>query len=61
MKSYVTHIIHRISRSLLPPHTQHERGTVIGVGVHMFIYMFVYKKHFFNHIIVINSPFKTSL
>ena len=32
---------------LFTPHTQHERGKVIGVGVHIYyVYMFVDQKKF---------------
>ena len=37
----------------ITPHTQRERGKVIGVGVHMFV---VKKK--LNRTLAIDSPFK---
>ena len=30
----------------ITPHTQHKRGKVISVGVHIYVYIFVDKKKF---------------
>ena len=40
------------------PHAQRERGKVIGVGVLIYIYMFVDKKNL-NRTLAIDSPFQT--
>ena len=46
---------------LLPPHAQHERGKVIGCGVHIYIiYIYVCgRKKYLNRTLEIDSPFQT--
>ena len=34
-----------ISVNIVTPHAQRERGKVIGVGVHIYVYMFVDEKN----------------
>ena len=40
------------------PHAQRERGKVIGLGVVVYIYMFVVKKNL-NRTLAIDLPFQT--
>ena len=44
---------------IFTPHAQRERGKVIGVGVHIYVYMFVDQKKNLNRTLVIDSPFQT--
>ena len=44
------------------PHAQHERGKVIGCGVHIYIYVYIYvcgRKKYSNRTLEIDSPFQT--
>ena len=34
-----------LGKLIVTPHTQRERGKVIGCGVHIYIYMFVNEKN----------------
>ena len=46
---------------LVLQHAQHERGKVIGVGVHMYICIYVcvfVGQIFFNRTLAIDSPFQ---
>ena len=47
-----------ISASLIIPHVQHERGKVIGVGVHRYICMFVDQINLLNRTVAFDSPFQ---
>ena len=48
------------SRTFFTPHTQRERGKVIGRGVHIYIYIYVCgRKKILNRTLEIDSPFQT--
>ena len=45
---------------IITPHAQRERGKVIGVGVHIYICLYVCgPKQFLNRTLAIHSPFQT--
>ena len=44
---------------LITPHAQREWGKVIGLGVVVYIYMFVVKKNNLNRTLAIDLPFQT--
>ena len=45
-------------RLIITPHAQCERGKLIGVGVHIYMYMFVDQKKL-NRTLAIDSTFQT--
>ena len=45
--------------NIITPHAQSERGKVIGLGVLVYIYVFVERKKNLNCILAIDLPFQT--
>ena len=45
--------------AIFTPHAQRERGKVIGVGVHIYVYYVCGPKKNLNRTLAIDSPFQT--
>ena len=45
--------------AIFTPHAQRERGKVIGVGDHIYVYYVCGPKKILNRTLVIDSPFQT--
>ena len=45
--------------NIFTPHAQHERGKVIGVGVHIICLYVCGQKKYLNRTLAIDSPFQT--
>ena len=56
--SFITQFFCKFIVMFITPHAQRERGKVIGLGVLIYIYMFVVKKNL-NRTLAIDLPFQT--